>query len=324
MANGIFGFKREGEPLQKPFVHFVFFVANEVNLGKTLLAWSLLASLLLLPGITTAEVQARDATGHLVTLPAPAQRILSLAPHTTELLFAAGAGGRVIGRVRYSDHPPEALKIPLVGDALHLDLEAILRLRPDLVVAWGSGNSQAVLSQLKRLGLAVFVSEPESLEDIASEIEALGSLSGHDAEARRMAKSFRSRRDALASKYGQGPKRRVFYQLWHQPLMSLGGRHLISQVIGLCGGQNIFANLKTLVPSVTLEAVLAANPEVIINGGHGSKDWRERWRRWPSLGAVRTNTLLEVNPDLLQRSGPRVLEGAESLCRLLTTNGHSD
>lgn len=279
--------------------------------------WALIYSLLLLPGLSAAEVQAQDTTGRVLQLPAPAQRILSLAPHTTELLFAAGAGGQVIGRVRYSDHPPETLAIPLVGDALHLDLETILKLRPDLVVAWGSGNSQAVLKQLKRLGLPVFVSEPETLEDIASEIEALGLLSGHESAARRMANSFRARRDTLAARYGQGPKRRVFYPLWHQPLMSLGGRHLISQLIGLCGGENIFARLKTLVPAVTLEAVLAANPEVIINGGHGSQDWRERWRRWPSLAALRTGDLLEVNPDLLQRSGPRVLEGAEVLCQLL-------
>lgn len=281
----------------------------------------LLVWILLLGGAVAlplqAEVQALDAKGHSLILPAPAQRILSLAPHTTELLFAAGAADQIIGRVRYSDHPPEAQTIPLVGDALHLDMEAILALRPDLVVAWGSGNSRAVLAQLERLGLPVFISEPVRLEDIAREIEALGSLSGHAAEARATARAFRERRDALAASYGTGPKRRVFYQLWNQPLMTLGGRHLISQLIELCGGENIFAGLKTLVPAVGLEAVLAANPEVIINSGHGPDDWRKAWQRWTGLAAVQSGALFEVNPDLMERNGPRVLEGAEILCQIL-------
>lgn len=263
------------------------------------------------------QVEAEDATGQFIQLPRPARRILSLAPHTTELLFAAGAGDQVVGRVRYSDYPPKALAIPIVGDALHLDMEAILGLRPDLVVAWGSGNGQALLRQLTRLGLPLFISEPRRLEDIARDIEALGTLSGHAAEAQRSAAGFLQRRERLAQSYRHSPRRRVFYQLWDQPLITLGGTHLISQLLNLCGGDNLFAGLSALAPAVGLEAVLAANPEVIIKGGADGTDWRKRWRRWPGLAAVQRDALVEVNPDLMQRSGPRILEGAEMLCAQL-------
>lgn len=279
--------------------------------------WLLCCLCLADPFSVRAGVSVQDATLQDISLTAPASRILSLSPHTTELLFAAGAGGQVIGRVRYSDHPPDALAIPVVGDALHLDLEAILALRPDLVVAWGSGNSPSVLRQLKRLGLAVFISEPTTLDDIAREIEALGVLSGHAKEAAAVAKTFRNRSEALARKYARASKRRVFYQLWNRPLISIGGRHLISQLIGLCGGENIFAGLSRLAPVVGLEAVLAANPEVIINGGHQGPNWRGDWRGWPGLAAAESNRLYEVNPDLMQRNGPRVLDGAELLCKQL-------
>ena len=156
------------------------------------------------------------------------------------------------------------------------------------MVAWGSGNGQALLRQLTRLGLPLFISEPRRLEDIARDIEALGTLSGHAAEARRSAAGFLQRRERLAQSYRHSPRRRVFYQLWDQPLITLGGTHLISQLLNLCGGDNVFIGLSALAPAVGLEAVLAANPEVIIKGGADGTDWRKRWRRWPGWACPTT------------------------------------
>lgn len=279
----------------------------------------LIALCVCLPMHATGEIRTRDDAGKNVTLTAPAQRIISLAPHTTELLFAAGAGDRVVGVVSYSNFPPAATRLPLVGGYESLNLEAILALKPDLLVAWKSGNLQMHVERLADMGIPVFYSEPRQLEDIATNLERLGQLAGTVNTANAAAQQFRQRLNDLARRYAVQPLLRTFYQIWHQPLMTINGEHLISQVIALCGGRNIFADLSTLAPSVDREAVLLADPQVIIVSGMAKQqpEWLDDWKLWPQLAATRFNQLYYIEPDLIQRQTPRILDGADIMCRQL-------
>jgi len=269
--------------------------------------------------LAEAAVAVLDDGGREVRLAQPARRIVSLAPHVTELLFSAGAGDRIVGVVEYSDYPPAARQLPRVGAYNAVDMERILALRPDLVVAWASGNPPALIEQLRELGLTVFLSEPRELEDVASNLERLGRLAGTGATARAAANVFRQRLRALREHYAGRAPVSVFYQIWHRPLMTVNGEHLISKVIRLCGGRNVFADLPALVPKLEMEAVLAADPQAIVAGVRepGDEAWRQDWRRWRQLRAVREGHLISVPADLLQRHTLRILDGAEQLCAAL-------
>lgn len=266
-----------------------------------------------------AAVETIDDSGAAIRLERPAQRIVSLAPHITELLFAAGAGPRVVGVVAYSDFPPEAKSLPQVGGYTQVNLEAVAALRPDLVVAWRSGNRDAHLDRLRALGIPVFINEPRSLDDVARSLEKLGRLAGTDAVAAEAAQVFRTRHADLAKRYRDRPPVSTFYQVWNEPMVTINDEHLIADVIRLCGGRNVFGSLDTLAPKVGIEAVLAANPEAIVASGMGEArpDWLDQWKRWPDLAANTNGHLFFVPPDLLQRHTPRILDGAARLCEQL-------
>lgn len=266
-----------------------------------------------------AEVTVQDDAGRNVHIPQAATRIVSLAPHLTEQLFAIGAGEKIVGAVDYSDYPEAAKAIPRVGGYSRLDLERILVLKPDLVVAWQSGNDARAVERLQDLGLTVYVSEPRHLPDIADSMVRLGTLAGVPEKGRQQAEAFRQHLDALRHQFQGEIKRTVFYQIWNQPLMTVSGRHLINDVITLCGGRNIFADLEVLTPNVSLEAVLAANPEVIIASGMGKErpEWLNEWKRWPHLSAVKNSRLFVIDPNIIQRATPRLLLGAEKMCGFL-------
>lgn len=285
------------------------------------LVFCFLALLLLCPSLASAQIKVTDDLGHTVRLPAPAERVVSLAPHATEMLFAAGAGDRLVGAVSHSDYPPAARSVPRVGDYNAVDLERIVALRPDLVIAWHSGNGAGLAARLRTLGLTVYESEPRQLADIPHALTAFGRMAGTDAVADAVAADFRARRAALAERYADRAPVRVFYQIWDRPLMSVNGEHLISHVIQLCGGINVFADLDALVPRLSIEAVLVKDPEAIVASGMGVErpEWLDDWREWQSLTAVRRNNLFYVPPDLIQRHSPRVLDGAERLCKQLDT-----
>jgi iron complex transport system substrate-binding protein len=260
-----------------------------------------------------------DDAGNRLVLERPAQRIVSLAPHITELLFAAGAGAAVVGVSEYSDYPEAAAGLPRISGGSGLDLEAIIGLRPDLVIAWQSGNPAHQVRRLRQLGLRVFVSEPRRLEDVVTSLERFGLLAGSREQAHEQANTFSQRQAALARRYAQRDPVRVFYSIWQQPLMTVNGEHLISDVIRLCGGRNVFAGLPGLAPQIGIEAVLAADPQAIIAGG-GERELaalHAMWVPWPELTAVQNGHLFTVPRDLLVRHSPRVLDGAERLCRLL-------
>lgn len=260
-----------------------------------------------------------DDRGDILQLSVPARRIVSLAPHVTELAFAAGAGGRLVGVTAYSDYPAAAKHLPLLGDSGKVDVERILSLKPDLIIAWQSGNHMGDLAQLERLGLKVFVTEPRHLQDIPRLLRRIGELAGTPAEAEAAARDFERRRQALQLRFAGRRPVKVFYQIWDSPLMTVNGEHLINDVISLCGGRNVFAGVAALTPVVSPEAVLAAAPDAIIASGSLYQDervWRT-WRRFPSLVAVKRNHLFFVHPDLIQRHTPRILQGAQQLCEHL-------
>jgi iron complex transport system substrate-binding protein len=264
-----------------------------------------------------ATISVEDETGVRVELAKPAQRIVSLAPHNTEILFAVGAGENIVGAVEYSDYPEAANKIPRVGGYQSLDKERIIALKPDLVVAWKSGNSDVFVTQLRRLGMPVYVNEIRRLDDIPRTMENLGVLTANENSAQRAAKEFRLKLQTLRDQYAQRRPVRVFYQIWNKPVTTIGGEQIISHVIELCGGRNIFADLRSLAPAVNTEDVIQANPDVIIVSGMGveNPEWMDTWRRWTRMNAVKNHQLYFVPADLMQRPSPRLLDGAEIMCR---------
>ncbi|WP_372986301.1 cobalamin-binding protein [Marinobacter sp.] len=275
--------------------------------------------LALTASVSAADLCATDALDRNVCLPEPADRVASLSPGATELLFSAGAGDSVVAVSAWSDYPPPAAELPQVGDSNRLDLETIVGLEPDLVVAWTDGNSRAQLDRLADLGVPVFWLAPRKFEDIARAVEILGRLTGHMPVAERAAADFRTGISALRAKYRDSAPVRVFYQVWGQPLMTINGDELISKAITLCGGTNVFADLPRLVPRISVETVLAADPEVIVTAGRGDSDhdWLARWQNYPSVTAVARGNLSLVSPSLLQRPTFRMLEGARELCDIL-------
>ena len=288
-------------------------------------AWPALALCLCLPfaqaGVSEHGIVVVDDRGRPVQLAEPAERIVSLAPHLTELLFAVGAGDRIAATVAHADFPAAAREIPRIGTATQLDLERLLAARPDLVIAWDSGSPRSPLERLERLGLTIYYSEPSDFEGIADDLRRLGRLTGNDDLAERTAKDFEDAIDALRARYSDRPPVTVFYQVWDQPLMTVNDAHLIGEAIRLCGGRNVFGHLEALVPRPGKETVLAADPEAIVSGGPGEDrpDWLEPWENWTSLTAVRRDNLFFIPPSLIQRHTPRIAEGTRMLCEALET-----
>ena len=263
-----------------------------------------------------AEIIVPDDAGRMLTLASPARRIVSLAPYITELLYAAGAGNFIVGAVAYSDYPEAAKSIPRVGSGAGLDIESIVALHPDRVIAWQSRNPSWQIERLTALGMPVFVTEPRHLDDVVDMLERLGKLAGTEALAGKTAADFRRHRARLRARYSGRPAVPVFYQILDSSLLTVSRRHLISDVIQLCGGQNVYADLPGLTPRVDVESMVQRNPEVILASGYEPlwPEWRDRWRTWPMLMAVARDSLFLIPPDLIHRQSPRILEAAEQMC----------
>ena len=261
---------------------------------------------------------ATDANGDRIELRSPARRIVSLAPHATELVFAAGAGEKLVGVLSPADWPPQAARLPRVGNASALDLERIVALAPDLAVAWPY-LAPAQLERLRALGVPIYVSDPHTPEAIAADIENLGVLAGTSEIATEAAGQFRTQLAALRERARDGPRLPVFYEIWNQPLYTIGGGHLISSAIELCGGENVFARLSLPAPQVSVESVLAAAPAAIVAGTDGAlrPAWLDEWTRWRRMPAVEYGNLFVVDANLLHRASPRFVDGAAQLCAAL-------
>lgn len=281
----------------------------------------ILSGLLFLPAFTADAntIEVVDDIGRTVRLERPARRIVSLAPHITENLFAAGVGGQVVGAVNYSDYPDEARGIPTVGGYDNFDIETVLSLQPDLVVAWKEGNQYPQVERLMKLGLTVFINETNRIEDVAADITRFGILGGREDQARAVAQEFIAGLSRLRNEYSGLEKVTVFYQVWPNPLITVTDRQVIGNVIRLCGGSNIFAGLGTRTPQVGREAVLAENPDTIIVSGMNKArpDWLDEWKQWPFLKAARYDNLFFIDPDIIQRHTTRVLLGTRELCGIL-------
>jgi len=266
-----------------------------------------------------AAVSVTDDAGNRVTLAQPARRVISMSPHVTELLFAAGGGARVVGVMNYSDYPEAAKRLTQVGSNASLDMERLVALKPDLLVVWQSGNTARQLEQLRQLGIPMFYSEPQQMEQIATSVERLGRLLGTDAVAAQAAGAFRARMQSLGARYGKRAPVRMFYQIWDKPLYTLNGQQIVSDAIRLCGGVNVFASLPVKAPEVTVEAVIGADPEAIFGGERAEQEegGLNLWKPYKSMLAVRRGNLFSLSGGLLARAGPRMVDGAAELCEKL-------
>jgi iron complex transport system substrate-binding protein len=264
--------------------------------------------------VAHAAVVVVDDEGRRVELAQPARRVVSLAPHLTEQLFAIGAGDLIVGTTDFADYPEAAKAVPRVARAHSVDLERVGAARPDLVAIWGSGFPPATIDAVRRLGAPVFVSEPARLADIATSMERLGTLTGRPAAP--AVTAFSARLAALAERYRGRRPVRVFYQVWSEPLMTLGGRHVVSEAIALCGGRNVFADLTAVAPRVSTEAVLAADPEVIVTAEPGARPSGAlaMWQPFERIAAVRRQQLVTLDADRMNRHGPRIVDEIDTLC----------
>ena len=277
----------------------------------------LLLASALLAAQANAAITVRDDDGNVVTLQKPAQRVIAMAPHVTELLFAAGGGDKIVGAVNYSDYPEEAKQIPRVGDNRQVDMERVLAMKPDLIVVWMHGSSERQIDQLRKLGIPLFHSEPKKLDNIADNLEAMGKLLGTEAVAGAAAKDLRAKLAALRAQYASRPPVKVFYQVWDKPLYTLNGEHIVSDSLKVCGGVNIFADQKVTAPVVSVEAVLQADPEAVFATAEKDYGGVNLWRPYGMLKATKNGNLFTVNGNLLNRAGPRMIAGTAVLCEKL-------
>jgi iron complex transport system substrate-binding protein len=244
-------------------------------------------------------------------------RIVSLAPSLTEIAYAAGAGPALVGTVEYSDYPAEARRLPRVGDGWSVDIERVLALRPDVVLAWSSGTPQATIERLEAVGLRVVNVPTFRLADVPAALRLVGRLAGTPAVAEAAARRFDDEVDRLRRQHAGSSVLTVFIQIDDQPLFTVGGRHVLSEVVALCGGRNVFADLAQVAPQVDVEAVLARDPQVILSTDDTVADPAAMWRRWPQLHSVRAATIYPLPSDLVARATPRLAQGVAATCRAL-------
>ncbi|HMW47377.1 MAG TPA: cobalamin-binding protein [Cellvibrionaceae bacterium] len=292
--------------------------SNLINLGRAVIAALLLLLIVTHAHRATAgaQISAVDARGKTLIFTKRPERIISLAPSITELLFSAGAETALVGTVDFSDYPAAALKIPRVGSYASFDYEAIVKLQPDLIIGWQSGNPAEKIAHLERLGLRVLLIEPHRLADLIASVHTFAQLAGNSAQAQASIDAF----NQIVTPWQKGAKPtvpvRVFYQIWHQPLMTLNKEHLFNELLTTCGGENVFGDLAPLAPKIDIEAVLKANPDLIIASGMDTArpQWLDQWHQWPQLKAVKNGHLFFIPPDLLQRQSLRAADGLQQLC----------
>jgi iron complex transport system substrate-binding protein len=262
-----------------------------------------------------------DDAGRQVRVGEAPLRIASLAPGATEMLFAAGAGKEVIATVEYSDEPPAARQVPRIGDVAAIDMERLVALRPDVVVAWAAGGNPAQREKIDALGIPVYEEQVARLADLPGAVRRLGALAGTEDVARPAADAISARLAALAQTYGAHGGRRptVLLQVWNRPVYTVGGRHLMSDALELCGARNIFADLPEAGPIIDTEAVIARDPDIIIAAGPPGESaaWVADWQRLKSLSAVKNGRVVAFEDQALSRLGPSVLEATEALCKTL-------
>ncbi len=262
-----------------------------------------------------------DDAGRRVYLAKPARRVVSLAPSATEILFAVGLDAEIVGVTTFCDYPPAAKAKPKIGSSIQ-NLEAIIGLKPDLVLGVKSEIVRPdVLAKLEQLKVPVFILSPKTVEDILVHISTIGRLVGHDREARAVVQGLRDRLSKIRSRMASAKPVRVFYVVNTDPLISVGAGSFIHQMLELAGGENIVGQTVAPYPMVSLEEVLRRDPEVLlfpVGTTEGIPEAeQQRWRKWTALSAVAHNRLHQVKAELVNRPGPRVIEGIEALAKAL-------
>lgn len=267
--------------------------------------------------LALAGCNSEQAVERIVTTDDPQLRIVSLAPHLTELVYSAGAGDMLVGVIAFSDYPPAALTLPKVGDAFRVDEERLAALKPDLILAWEGGNPRALIDDLRSAGYRIEAFGVGTLERVATNLRRIGALTGRAATADAAANEYSTRLAQLRERYAGEQRLRVFFQTSAQPIYTINAEHAISEALTLCGGVNVFAGVETLSANVSVEAVIAANPEVMIAAGDTAA--LARWRSYAGLQAVDADNLFGVDPDLIARDSLRIVHGVERICTHLQT-----
>lgn len=285
------------------------------------LAWVLgFALVLVYQPISSAQntlpITVTDDFNRTVTLPKPAERILSLAPHITENLFSAAAGDKIIGVAAHSDYPPAARHIASVGSSYaRINLEAVIKMAPDLVVAWQTGGNRDTLKKIADLGFPVYYSEPRDFHSIVENIQELALLAGRGKHIAPLVAQLRAELAGLSVSFSRQSQQTVFYQIWGEPLMTLGGTHIISRVLELCGARNAFAHLSLIAPRISVESVVQANPDIIITSQvDGQRTDISRWKKWSSLSAVQHDGFVFVDASAMHRHTARMIMSIRNLC----------
>ena len=282
--------------------------------GFLLFGALLLLAAAVVPGGFMSPAVAADSTQ--VTAPRK-PRIISLAPNLTEIAYAAGAGSLLVGTVEFSDYPAAAKAVPRVGDAWRVDPERVLELRPDVVLVWPTGTPETTISRLRSLGLNIVEVPTQSLADVPRALRQVGRLAGTLPAAERTAKDFETRVAQQRAQYARRPPLSVFIQIDDEPIYTVNGRHVISEIVALCGGRNVFADLPQLAPPISAEAVLAADPQVILSTDDTIANPLELWQQWPRMQAVRSGNVFKLPSDLVTRASPRLAQGVEVTCSAL-------
>ena len=266
-------------------------------------------------GAQQADLSLTDDAGHKVALAHPAQRIVALAPHLVELVYAAGAGRQLVAVSKFSDYPPDVLSKPVISDAFAVNYEALALLKPDLVLVWGSGTPERIKTKLRTLGVPVYEVEIHNVAGLADTLRSIGRLAGTEGVAQARAQAITADWAALKASYAGRRPVRVFFQLWDAPLMTLSAQHLISSAISACGGSNVFGELSTLTATVSWEVAVQRDPELVMTAGSASEPARPgRWAEFAQVSATKHGEFGHIEGDLIARSGPRFVDGARELC----------
>lgn len=244
-------------------------------------------------------------------------RVVSLAPNLTELMFTAGAGDQLVGVSAHSDYPPEALELPIVGDAFNVDQEQLALLQPDALLVWESGIPKHVVQDLRRVGYHVESIRSRNLSDVAAALRRIGKITGHESEANAAAEQYLEGLRTLKEQNASASPVSVFYQVYQRPLYTINGEHYVSELIEICGGRNVFAELDSLAPSVSVEAVIERDPEVMLASEDAGDNAFGQWQRWPNLRAVKTGNQYMMPADEIGRATPRLVGAGEAVCKVL-------
>ena len=279
------------------------------------------SALLLLPLLASAGTwSVSDDEGRTLTLSAPAQRIVSLSPGATALLFAAGAGAQIVGTSEYSTEPEAAKNIPRVGDSQSFDSERILSLHPDVVIAWVDGTPAAQIARIERLGIPVYRHHVQRLDDLAVSIRRLGQLAGTQAVAQTSATALEQQLRQIRARLHSARPPSILIQIWQSPVYTVGSGELLSDALASCGYRNLYGDLSAASPAVTLESVLARAPEVILAlapDEASAAQWLAQWRRFPAIPAVAHDRLIGFWDQALSRFGPATVTATAALCTAL-------